>query len=448
MRATDRRLRGWRRVASTVVVLVLLAVAAAILVLLFAARGDVETGPTQPLGPGFGVFYHCGMLAGAVSCVIAGAIVLRGAGRAYSHALALSLAAGTVAALLILSIFISSGDDAAPAYRLLAAALPVAPPLLVVAVGGFLRFAVLFPRPLTPQEIGRLSQVKPGDSLDRMDRVAARVGGRLVPGGSKAAASLLERVPRPVRRVAQLDVVPDSGRLLTEPKRLWSLVAVVAAAPALLWAGLEWLPDSLGVSLSSSAPPAWVGIGLYVLLLALIGLGLLLGAAVLRTGYALADTADRRRMRWIVEGLNSAVWVSVAIAPFWLLTAAGVDNPVVDLFPALFMGIVPLIVLTGFALAVFYDGALEPALVVRKSNLYGLFGLGVAFGFALLEELITEHLTARLGLPDGTGALAASGIVAVVFGSLFRRFSRKVDDYVSSTASEPAAQLPEPAIDD
>lgn len=432
---------GGRRI-SAVAVLALALATGSVLAFLLIASGEVRA--VEFYGADIIIAYHSALLTGLLALPLAAALVLRGGGRAYTHALALCLVSLALGMLLLLLIFVPSLEDSGLLKPVLLSSLLLIPAALLLGTGAFLRFAVLFPRPLSVAEVRRLGSVRAGDSLGRLDRLVARlVRSR---AHSSPPAGWLDRLIRPfpqrLQRVARLEVVTDGGRLVTEPRLLWGTVAALAAVPALLALLLEVLPERAGISIPPDHPVVWAGALLVFLVLIAIPTGLLLGIALLRLGYGLAPEADRRRMRWIVETVNMVVWGAVAMAPFVLLLALGVRSPIIELAPSLIVLLMPVIVVTGLAVAVFYDGALDPSLVVRKSTMYGLFGFGLAFLFGVVEELVTEYVATALGLPDGSGTLVASGAIAVIVGVFHGRL-RRVADRVMPGRS-PTAQAHRP----
>lgn len=444
-REPSDRLHGWRLAAIGTLVLGIAAVNAAGIVSLLSRGTGVLSELPEFMGSWFPLMYLGALAAAAGACVLSSILILRGRGGRASLALALAMVAFTFCLLGMLTVLVPWGAEQAPAGEIAVRVVGFIPLVAVLGTGAFLRFAVLFPQPLSAGDLARLGRVEAPDSLGRLNRAFARIAPP--PVGKR----LLDRMPRRLRQLAARPVVPDAGRLLTEPRRLWTAVGLAALVPYVLWWAIEVAPPLLGWTVRPSDVQAVIAAAVLMTWLVLVPGGIIVAIAILRLGYGLAEPPDRRRMRWMLESLNSAGWVFLAMGPFFLLESLGVGNPVVAVFPGVFFGLLPLIVVAGFALAVFYQGALEPSLVVRRSTLYGMFGFALAFLFAVVEELVTEHIATRAGLPDGTGTLAASGVIAAVFGSLFGRFNRKVAEYLEPTgAVAPGAErltTPEPGGD-
>ena len=439
-------LSGWKLLLSRAAILGMAGLDAAYMIQLVRVADWARlASPDAPFGWGGAVLFWATLVTTTLSIVLAVALALRGGRRRSSQALALAVAAATYGALSLVSVMVPWRDH--PAGELLMDAWIPVPAILTIGVGAFIRFAVLFPRRLTAGELALFGRVEADDSLGRGARFFDRVVGQLFgPGTDPDPDSdadrerahkdwlvdvLLRRLPPGFRRVAATPVIPEAGTLLANPRRLWTAIGALAVVPYGLWfveaRVLEWF----GVDLAPDDPLAWalwtlVFVWFFVTLLG----GPLLAVGVLRLGYGLGTPAERRRMRWIVESLNAAAWLLIAGGGVTAASLLGIDNPLIEHLDVLAFGIIPLVIVTGFAVAVFYDGALEPRLVVRKSTLYGLFGFGLAFLFAITEETVTNHMTAQLGLPDGTGTLVASGVIAVVFGVFHGRFNRKVQRWL------------------
>ncbi len=166
---------------------------------------------------------------------------------------------------------------------------------------------------------------------------------------------------------------------------------------------------------SAQMPPALSSVILGIAALVYVGLPLatiVLGARNLRASYRVATPAQRHRVLWIVVGFTSAAWS--LIASLGLLAVAGafnLDQPWLDLLIPLGVVMAPLLVVTGTAIGILYGGAMDPALVVRSSAVYGALGaLGVVV-FAGIENLLSNLVEQRLGLPGFIGSMAAGALV-------------------------------------
>lgn len=74
--------------------------------------------------------------------------------------------------------------------------------------------------------------------------------------------------------------------------------------------------------------------------------------------------------------------------------------------------------------AVLYRGALDPALVLRRTALYGFVGVALVFAFTAIEDLTSSWLTERLGLGENAGSWLAGGVVALLLGPIHEALGR------------------------
>ncbi|MGD8277364.1 MAG: hypothetical protein PVH00_05030 [Gemmatimonadota bacterium] len=99
------------------------------------------------------------------------------------------------------------------------------------------------------------------------------------------------------------------------------------------------------------------------------------------------------------------------------LTAAdlGVDPPdVLGLVWAVLLVAAPTVVVLTTAIAVFFAGAFDPGLILRRSTIWGFAGAVGLLMFAGLENALSEWVEARLAFPGMLGAIAAGGLAAGV----------------------------------
>ncbi|HSW29108.1 MAG TPA: hypothetical protein VLH75_06365 [Longimicrobiales bacterium] len=162
-----------------------------------------------------------------------------------------------------------------------------------------------------------------------------------------------------------------------------------------------------------------------------VGMAVALGVAAASlfnegTMYRAADAQGRRRVLWLAQGmvaftvvaaLQVALVVLTRVTPlriplagweYWLRLAALVAG-------LAFLGV-----------AVFYRGALDPALVLRRTAVYGIVGVGLVFVFTAVEDLTSSWLTERLGLDESAGSWLAGTVIALIVGSLHDALGRRV----------------------
>jgi hypothetical protein len=268
-----------------------------------------------------------------------------------------------------------------------------------VYLGAFVRFAALFPRPLT---------------LDDLE------------GAAQARAARRGREPRAVGRM----------RWMLNPAAVWGGVAGAAA---------------LAVGGTLTRQPL-----VQVLLVPVLVWSLVRGLGLLRAGYAVADPVGQRRILWVVQGLYTMLWLGVVmvgsigygilegyravrdgVAPDQITIPAGVLATV-----AVTQSLAVLVMMLCFAFAIFFQGALDPALALRRTTIYGGLAVCGALLFAAVENAASSLLAGMLGMSEGMGAAVAGGVVALAFGPLRDRIARVVEARLGSDEPEaPAAEV-------
>lgn len=175
---------------------------------------------------------------------------------------------------------------------------------------------------------------------------------------------------------------------------------------------------------------AWIGanVGLFPLTPA-VGTAMALAVAFsclfnYRTLFRAADAEGRRRILWLAQGMVAFTVVAalqVALTVLVRVTPLRIGIPGWEYWlrlAALFAGLLFL------AVAVFYRGALDPALVLRRTALYGLAGVALVFVFTAIEDLTSSWLAERLGLGENAGSWFAGGVVALLLGPLHAALGR------------------------
>lgn len=278
-----------------------------------------------------------------------------------------------------------------------------------LAPAAFVSFSAVFPRPLRPEEL--VVQVSSGG------------GGDAGKGVRAFAARVVRLAARPVFWLR---------RLLLRRRVVWPVAIVAGSLPLLLYAiarvaGLE------SVHVDGTSPLiAQVGAAILALLVVafvLIGApaAILISALNLRLGYRLADADDRRRIRWIVDGcVVGAVGLFANVALQFAFDMIGLEHVGAKAVPGVILGLGNLAMVICLAVGIFYDGALESSLIVRRSAVYTAFGVLLTFVFAGVENLASSLLSARLGLPDGASSFVGGGAAALVFGALRSTVARIV----------------------
>jgi hypothetical protein len=239
----------------------------------------------------------------------------------------------------------------------------------LLAIAAFLRFSALFPVPL---DVTRLPPSRLPGNLRRIRAASLRPAP--VWFGVIVLLLLQNYSVRIVSRLTGADSLPPG-----------------ASPPAILLASL-FVP----LALSTLA----------------IVLAFALGVRNLRDSYRLAAPAERRRLQWIVGGFSAAAWMVLgAVGLVLLIRFAGLDSDVLALAFPLALVLAPLVAVLGACTGVLYSGAIDPALALEKSTVYGILGAGGLVAFAGIENALSNLVEDRLRLPGFVGAMIAGAIV-------------------------------------
>lgn len=258
-----------------------------------------------------------------------------------------------------------------------------------------LRFATLFPRPLTEADVLRASSGM-------------------------------------ARRVAWLE-----AQLLH-----WRGLVLVALTTAVLYGGL--------ISLARAVPQ--LRTPLLAAAILMITLPLFEAARLMRIGYHTATAVEKRSGLWVIHGFVFLAW-AMLLATVLFLTVT-IWQPYDTLFVRLMVQDLAtnLLLLAGMggltlslAFAVFYRGAIDPGLMIRKTTLYGAVGLLMVVTFVALEEFISAYIVDLLGLPHQAGGWLAGSAVALLFGRVRERVenhtNRLVDRLIPATVPAEAERF-------
>jgi hypothetical protein len=175
-------------------------------------------------------------------------------------------------------------------------------------------------------------------------------------------------------------------------------------------------------------PPAVVMLALLVSILLMAGYAVFGGALAARnlgTNYRLAVGEERRRVQWVFAGFATAWWLVLAgaglVVVSALLGSAGTGEGAVAVWdPAMLavalplaLFLAPLLVVVGAAIGILYAGAIDPALALEKSTIYGILGVLGLVTFAALESVLSELLEGWVPLPGLVGPATAGAVVAL-----------------------------------
>jgi class 3 adenylate cyclase len=181
--------------------------------------------------------------------------------------------------------------------------------------------------------------------------------------------------------------------------------------------------------------------------------GAVAGARILRGSYRRADPAQQRRVLWVLNAFVALSWLLLLALPFGIViytTAEVLSSPRANALgdiafqTLLAVGLLALPAFLAFGL--FYNGALDPRLTIRRTSVYGAMGVLTLTLFMAVEGTASMQVMSVLNLPNGVGPAVAGGSVALAFGPLRRWVERRTGAIVERLI--PATALAEAERED
>jgi hypothetical protein len=241
---------------------------------------------------------------------------------------------------------------------------------LLLAMAAFLRFSALFPQPLTAE---RLPPPRYFRALRRL-RVATL---RPLPvWGSVAAILIIQTFGLDVvARVAGVETAEESVRVQS------------------LLLGTLFFVIGLAALFALSA--------------------IVLGMRNLRASYRMASANERKRILWVVSGFSLSSWMVLAgLGILVVIVTTSLDVTALGVAVPLVLVLAPLVLVASATIGVLYSGALDSALVLRASTMYGALAATGVVAFAGIENALSGVLEDRLALPGALGSVIAGAVVA------------------------------------
>jgi hypothetical protein len=163
----------------------------------------------------------------------------------------------------------------------------------------------------------------------------------------------------------------------------------------------------------------------------------LLALKFLRIGYEVGDATDRQRMLWIVEGVAAFAMIQ-AVTGAAVIGLSGVVPGVLEHAMRLSNSAYLPLILLSFGVAVFYHGAIDPSLIIRRTVVLGAVAFISVCIFEALENLISAILSVVLGAggaPKWLTFFIAGGIVALALEPVRRRCDAIIARYLPAPSS-------------
>lgn len=127
---------------------------------------------------------------------------------------------------------------------------------------------------------------------------------------------------------------------------------------------------------------------------------------------------DRRRIFWILEGVVVLLVSQILGVALWALAWFGVLELDLSFWTEVVRGIAAWVTLGCFAMAVFFAGAFDAGLVLRRTTVVTLSGMIVLVVFVSLETAIAEVFEVVFGLESRIGGVVAGVCAALAFRPL------------------------------
>lgn len=152
-------------------------------------------------------------------------------------------------------------------------------------------------------------------------------------------------------------------------------------------------------------------------------LWLMLGTIYLYIAYRTGSRADRRRIFWIMEGVAVFLLMEVVWTGLWSLNALEVLSVDLAFWSRLNTTIGAWATLVCFALAIFYSGALDSGMILRRTTVASVAGVVALILFIALETTVGEVLEDMAGLNSRVGDILIGVIAALAFHPISRRIN-------------------------
>ncbi len=169
---------------------------------------------------------------------------------------------------------------------------------------------------------------------------------------------------------------------------------------------------------------------------------LIFGSLSMIHKYRNGPAEHRRQIEWMIWGILVGLLLflvpAIVLKPALIDLGVGwlaLDRDAVRHWSAfaklmgLALGIA--VVVLSIALSVFYRGAIDPGLALRRTTIYSMLALVLTTVFVGLEGLASASVITSLGVSSQTGALIAGSVTALVFNPVRQRVEIGVERLVN-----------------
>jgi hypothetical protein len=259
---------------------------------------------------------------------------------------------------------------------------------------------------------------------------------------SDTVGSLLEqlRTPTPMRRTVDLLIFILGAAFYIRASQLFprKLTPSEIASSPTVWRKIK--PLRVVLIFFLRAPAVWVfvtGITLAALLTdnayiseAVRLLIVLMGLVYFYVSYRSGDVDTRAKVLWFFEAaLTSLVFGLVGAGVRAVLHETG--SPALRVVVSVLINFVNYVAMViCISAAVFYAGAVSPALVIRKTFIYGATTALLLFGYAIVESYVVNLVVEVAGISDRF----ASALLGTLFGLAFHPIKNRMEHLLRPAA--------------
>jgi len=206
------------------------------------------------------------------------------------------------------------------------------------------------------------------------------------------------------------------------------------AATFLLHPAAAWAISATATAVIATVPNAHVFVPM---LMAITATGILFFYLTLRG----PDVEARRKVLWFFEAAIAVAITTIAAGALDLTLGRSISPDVRAVIQLIFNILTGLAMVTCFAAAVFYAGAISPALIVRKTLVYGATVALLLFLAAVVEIYVAHSLIHALHVSDRF----ASAVLGAIFGLAFHPLKHRIEHFLKRFAPKERSGV-EPAV--
>jgi len=149
------------------------------------------------------------------------------------------------------------------------------------------------------------------------------------------------------------------------------------------------------------------------------------------------DVEARNKVLWFFEAVLAAVVITIVAGALSLALPKSMSPTALAVLQLILTIVNSLAMVTCFAMAVFYAGAVSPALIVRKTLVYGATVALLLFVFAVIEIYLAHSVIHALHVDDRF----ASAVLGAIFGLAFHPLKQRIEHFMKRFAPKDKAAV-------